>query len=1514
DGVWDFDAEFFEISGGEADRIDPQHRIMLELAVEALADAGISLRSSLRIGVFVGANESTYLARRRAGLAPERAEAMAMRVGTDRDYLATRISYKLGLTGPSMTLQTACSTSLVAVHVACRSLAAGECDVALAGGVALQDPHDAGYRWQEGGYSSQDGRCRPFDVDANGTIFGSGGGLVVLRRVTHALESRDRIVAVVRGTGLSNDGDEKVGFTAPSMLGQAEAIEAAQRAAGVSPAGFGYVEAHGTGTQLGDPIEVEGLNRAFRRDAGGRGTCALGSVKANIGHLDTASGIAGLMKVALCIHHRTLPPSAGFRAANPEVDFASGPFYVNTRLRPWPRHRPLAGVSSFGIGGTNAHAVLGPEPEVELGQEDEPAAAEPSDHVLVVSARSPRRLQELASRYGSWLETAGLAWALEDIAAAAAKRRGPEPYRLAVVGADHRSVGEKLAAAAEAVETTGREAPRFGAPVWVFSGQGGQWHGMGRQFLARSDVFAAAVEQVDALVRARLGWSVLEVLAGRPGAPSLTSTVVSQLAVFAMQVGLTAMWRAVGVRPAAVVGHSMGEVSAAYAAGQLDLRAAVEVMCARARVLEAHGEPGKMALVASSPAVVRDAVGESSEVWIAAHNGPEATVLAGTGAAIDSLLATFEARGICCRPISTAGVASHGPGVFAAADTLEDELSQLVAGSGSVPFYGCVAAGPVSQADAVYWAENLRSPVLFSDTIKALVDRGHHEFLELGPRATLCADVVADSRVISAMPSCERERPFGTFLTALARFYVHGLDPSFEALGLTSRRHVPLPSPVWHRRHHWLADEPEPSIDVHGGDDIGFPGARVDSPALRLPVYELELSDRCWWLAGHRVRGRAVLPFAAMVEVMLAAVVQQEDMPGSVGLHEFEVEEPLVFDDEASARLQVVITPTPPEGSRVELFVARGDRSQQRPWHRLARALASARDEHEPVPTLAELRASITVVVPVPQIRTQGRREGLEVDGEYDGVHAFLRGPADGALAHLVPALRARGRPHPAVLDCCLQAAHALSATPVDRALAVPTSAREVYLEPGCVPAWSWAHRVEDERDGGYTVDYALFDEHGVVVGWARGVSFRHAPTLAATQTSSVVPEQPCYELVFAPSAERRVPATSDRWWLIPDQGGQWRALQHALESAGHTSTVLEPFPVDEAGFDAQQTHARRLRTVLSDADGPIVDMRALDFVGDQARPHDACLGAMALLQALVDPPLARVEPLLIVTAGAVPAGSSPMTMASKQAGLWGLVRSVMQEHPQLQLRLVDLDGDASDPVARLVDAMPTIAHGVQTAIRGSEVLTARLRCAPLVGRSQVPVDRDASYLVMGGLGGVGLRLGRWLLDHGAGAVILADRQVTSASQREAEALGRPGQSVVIHEVDIADPVAVEVLLKRTDAELPPLRGVIHTALVLDDALLTDLTPERLMAVFRPKADGAWVLHEALDQTHLDFFVMFSSVAGVLGAAGQANYAAACASMDALAHYRRARGLPALSINWGPWRYAGSPSEARSPR
>jgi acyl transferase domain-containing protein len=857
-----FDAGFFGYAPREAELIDPQQRVFLECAWHALEDAGYAGERGAAVGVYAGANMNTYLFNLDADAAAtgERLQAL---LGNDKDYLTTRVAYKLNLRGPSITVQTACSSSLVAVHLACRGLLGGDCDLALAGGVSINVPLVAGYLYQEGGLHAPDGRCRAFDAQAQGAIFGSGVGVVALKRLQDALDDDDTIYAVIKGSAINNDGALKVGFTAPGVEGQAAVIRAAQLIAEVAPESIGYVEAHGTGTPIGDPIEIAALTRVFGERSGPQPNVAIGSVKTNIGHLNTAAGVAGLIKTALALHHQQLPPSLHVTQPSPHIDWAHSPFYVNTQLRTWPRaEQPRrAGVSSFGVGGTNAHLILEEAPR-------RAPAAQPAKpwQLLPLSAKTATALDSSAANLAEYL-AAHPDVDLADVAATLQIGRRAFEQRRIVVCRDAADAIEALRMLSPQRAPTQQAQPGAPAVAFMFPGGGAQYINMGRELYQTEPIFRERVDACAALLLPLLRYDLRTLLypAAAPSeqlATQLQRTSVALPALFTVEYALAQLLLAWGVRPAALIGHSLGEYVAACLAGVFSLRDGLALVVERGRLFEQLPSGAMLSLAlpeAEARALIDSAGGDLS---LAAINGPQQCVVSGSAAAIDALAEQLRARTIEFRRILI-DVAAHSALVEPILEPFGRFVERLELHAPSIPLISNVSGTWLSAAEATdpqYWVRHLRATVRFGDGVAQLLQQPANLLLEVGPGHTLSTlarlqTSAADApHVIHAMRHPYDQQPDpAVLLTALGRLWLHGLALDWSSIS-TGRR-IPLPGYPFERERYWIERDRRAARPQ--------PGKRADlDDWFYLPSWKRSLPPPPWPSAQPVDRARRWLIFA----------------------------------------------------------------------------------------------------------------------------------------------------------------------------------------------------------------------------------------------------------------------------------------------------------------------------------------------------------------------------------------------------------------------------------------------------------------------------------------------------------------------------------------------------------------------------------------------------------------------------------------------------------------------------
>jgi phthiocerol/phenolphthiocerol synthesis type-I polyketide synthase E len=808
-----FDAAFFGFNPREAEIMDPQHRLFLESAWEALECAGYNPDTYKgSIGVYGGSNFSSYLFNLYSNLNIMRLVGQFRALlANDKDYLTTLTSYKLNLKGPSISIQTACSTSLVAVHLACQSLWGGECDLALAGGVSIIVPQKSGYFYDEGGIASPDGHCRTFDQKAQGTISGSGVGVVVLKRLPDALEDGDRIEAIIKASAINNDGALKAGYTAPSLDGQAEVISEAIAVAGVDAETITYVEAHGTATPLGDPIEVAALTKAFRSHTAKTGFCAIGSVKTNIGHLDAAAGVAGLIKTVLALKHKQIPPSLHFEEPNPQIDFASSPFYVNTKLRDWPAGNFIrrAGLSSFGIGGTNAHAILEEAPAPEASGPSRPC------QLLLLSAKTATALdamtQNLAAHLNRHKEEK-----LADVAYTLQAGRKAFNYRRMLVCSDQQDAARALEAADGDRIFTSYHDDHYRSVVFMFPGQGAQHVNMGLALYENEKTYREQVDQCAEMLKPHLGLDIRQIIYPKQvnltsAAAQLNQTSITQPALFLVEYALASLLMEWGVKPEAMIGHSIGEYVAACIAGVFSVEDALRLVAARGKMMQRLAG-GKMLAIGLSEEEIEPLLGD--EISLAAVNAPGLCVASGGEVAITQLEAQLTGKRIFCRRLETSH-AFHSHLMEPMLGGFAEEVKRLKLNAPKINYISNVSGQWINVEEATsadYWVRHLRSTVRFSKGVQELMKSKGQVVLEVGPGQALRQIVMQqvegteNLNVFSCLSQANKQATeMEHLLNAMGQAWMAGVEVDWDGFyAHEKRQRVPLPTYPFERQRYWL--------------------------------------------------------------------------------------------------------------------------------------------------------------------------------------------------------------------------------------------------------------------------------------------------------------------------------------------------------------------------------------------------------------------------------------------------------------------------------------------------------------------------------------------------------------------------------------------------------------------------------------------------------------------------------------------------------------------------------------
>ncbi|GAA2974367.1 type I polyketide synthase [Streptomyces enissocaesilis] len=1494
DDVAGFDASFFGVSPREAESMDPQHRLLLETAWEALEDAGIPPEqlAGRGVGVYVGIGPSDYgrlLLEDLPGMEPWNG------IGAAACAAANRVSYALDLRGPSLAIDTACSASLVAVHMACQALKAGEAEAMLVGGVNVATAPGPTLTLQMAGALSPDGRSRPFDENANGYGRGEGAAVLVLKRLSDAQRDGDRVLAVICAGAVAQDGRTN-GIMEPSGEAQAALLQRVYADSGIDPLSIGYVEAHGTGTRAGDPVEARALADVLGAGRPSEEPCLIGAVKSHVGHLEAGAGVVSVIAAVLSLQHRVRVPVRGPMAPNPAIPWGRNGLRLPTELMSWPRPSMAprrAAVSGFGYGGTIAHLVLEEAPEADPTHlAVSPSRNELTKQFFAVSGRDPEGVRATCQSLADWLEQADDV-NLDDVAHTLMRGRAHLPCR-AAVGAETRSeliIGLRGIAQQQvgAESAEGRCLPHADrGAVWVFSGHGSQWTGMGAELLRQEPAFAKTIQQLNPIYKAEAGYSVLESLNNRHDP---TDVGHIQALIFAVQVGLAATLRDYGARPAAVVGHSVGEIAAAVTAGALTLEEGARLICRRSKLISPHGGTGAMAMVDLPFAKVQQSLQSKCGIDAAIEASPDSTVVSGSLKEVTAAAGRWRAEGHAVRAVAS-DTPFHSAAMEASARELGAGLDDLSPTLPHTPLYS-TAREPQGRhhLDGDYWADNLRNPVRLASAVQAAADDGYTVFLEVAPHPVVSHSIAQTleslgTQNVLVQPTLRRNQPEqAQVISAVAALYCAQVPLQTERLAHLGKL-ISLPPRAWRHRPFWRLIPPPTAASARlhdvanhcllGGKDI----------VAGTTVWRTYLDEATKpYPQQHQIHGTEIVPAAVLAHTLLCAA-EEATGSGVIGLHSVDFRVPLALNPAREVQVNATSTtlslssrlpaPSPAALEGWLTHTTAGIAYQARTVH-----LAQETPGHPvPVDTVQQL------------LRDRGV-DGMAFAWKVEQLHQ-----SEQEVQAQVTLCPAQAVPHRAeVLDAALTLAIMLHAD--DARLRMPSRARHIRLTSQPSQRVILTLRRGDRRP---TVDILVSTPEGQVVGWIDGLRcdpvepedsaeiphMVHALQWQATDTPSPAERPPtCVTMVGSNQSVRRALDAFDAFGVQRHYVTSPTALRKPVCRHQHPAVVVAP-PTDTTTDPL--TLACRASELMA---------RTVQAVASWPADHRPRIWAM--------------------TCGV---RTAEATNSVGQAALWGMARVAAEEEPDLWAGLIDLD--LRQPEQQATTLLHLLGCRILPepliSLDGAQILRPRLAPASTSAtRPELGCRPDGTYLITGGLGALGREVALWLADRGARRLILASRTglpprhqwdipVTEAMQEKIQTVRRLeelGATVHTPALDITDAAQCSALLDTAHTGLPPIRGIVHAAGFADGQLLRATTLDAFQSTLKAKVGGAMVLHELFPPGSVDFFALFSSCGHLLGIPGQSAYGAANACLDALAHLRARFSDDTLSLAWTSWRSLG---------
>lgn len=1535
-----FDASFFNISPREAEVLDPQQRILLEVCWEAIERAGI-LPSKLRgrnVGVYLGFSNDDYKANYFMSRNVDKLNAYSAS-GSMPSSAGGRISYAFGFEGPNFTIDTACSSSLSALHVAVSALRNGECEIALVAGVNLMLSPNLFIGFSKLGALSPDGISKTFDDSANGYGRGEGVGAILLKRLSDVQADGDNIEALVVGTAVNQDGASS-SFIAPNGIAQQDVIERALNNADIEPGDVDYIEAHGTGTSLGDPIEMGALSEIYGHAHSKENPLIVASVKTNIGHLESAAGIAGIIKCVLCLQHELIPAHLHFKKPNRHIPWDSIPIKIPIASQNWERtDKPRrAAVSSFGFSGTNSHIILQEAPDKAVIKSE---SANPPFLFLKLSARSESALRKLVSKYVDIIKQEN-GNSIADICYSASTGREDFNHRLAITGKSRDEINDRLNGFLTERKnknvvfrrSLGSEKAEL---AFMFTGQGSQYYGMGSELYESQSLFRDVLDDCDRLFKPLIDKSIVSLLYSETADRDLVDqTQLTQPLLFSIEYALSRLWQSWGVEPDAVLGHSIGEFPAAVIAEVFSLFDAVSLVAIRGRLMASAPGNGAMTAVFADKNTVMDLIsGHENSVSLAAVNAPESCVISGDAEVLKEIQNKLDEKSIRFTSLKVSQ-AFHSPLMEPILNEFSDKASEVRYSRPKVRFFSCMTGGWVDEeiASPDYWVKQIRNPVLFAEAVQKTESFGIPVFLEIGPNPTLSHLGLqsAGNKETLFLPSLRRKTSdWDTMSHSLAELYTRGYDIDWKEFnsGYSLRKTI-LPTYPFERKTFWKEYADEPHQRAPQSDS--FIGARISSPALEDTIiyestYNIDFPD---YLKEHKVFNTIINPAVAYLSLTIEALKDHTSKLPSV-LENFEFLTPLLLDDSNVRTVQIILKPVVSGRYSVQI-VSKDANVAGNEWiiHCRGEAGSQAKyNKHTPT-SIKSIKEGLHSKVDSTKLYQSSFNLGYDYGLNFRCIKE-VNHDDNTALAKLKSNKKningKRVYLHPGLLDSIIHTLIVWSDRFTDKAensdsIFLPVSLDKVLLIEHEIPEELWTYVSVKEKVGAIGGDFQVFNTRGEHLLEISGLNLVRAKK--SNLIKDVGKNKLCYKVTWAEdrAVNKISSAKSDKILTLTDKVGLGSNLPEIFTSKNirsiqvKTGNKFRKSKEDEYVINASsKADFETLRDELERREfrpQKIIFLWSLDYKFSEQKSAidveneitEMLTGLLHIVQVFGKQDELK---LWIITQNAQMTDDDAAIQSPQQAALWGMGRVIELEYPDLFGGMIDINKLTIENNPQRLLSEINIPGDKYRVLRGDdERFTQRFQLVDLnsVKKTGVVIKSNAAYLITGGLGALGLMVAERLSKLKAGRIILMSRKSPDQDLKtRIEAIKSSGVEVDVVCGDIADEAFVSRLIKETTQHKYQLKGVFHAAGVLQDMPVMELNSDSIRAVLRPKLTGFWNLHKLTQ--NLDFFVSFSSAASILGNESQANYAAANAVIDSLTEYRRKKGLPATTINWGPWSDAG---------